>query len=301
MHHRTNSNSSNEYHNNSQNTNENFENRNSESSKKRKIYIEVSSKPERSSKERKERDLADQSESYITAQRDPRDDMMSYLSSPVKYKLMRRHLRHKSSPVKNPRETVEFCSGFNENGLRVYGLDTEAQNRFKNLFDLKEIFLEAFSTANHESVIFFLKLFVSFTDDIQLLAASALASSYYTIFLFAPIMAITSAQSIFGSQAFISKKYRHVNLYFRQSVLLSVICVVLHTIFPILLIEILVTKLPVNLEKMVDLRTTTSLARRTLTLVLGLLPAMLLQALNLNVITFLQNQTIYHQVGKINF
>lgn len=132
-----------------------------------------------------------------------------------------------------------------------------------------------------------LKLFISSTTDIELIAATAYHSAYFAILMLAISYGVMECQGILGSQALGEKNFPMVNLRLRQGIVVGLTYFVIGTCLPTLFIDNILPLFGVQPD----------LTQIVKELIIWTLPSTAIRIINDNLKTFLQNQGELNKVG----
>lgn len=132
-----------------------------------------------------------------------------------------------------------------------------------------------------------LKLFISSTTDLELIAATAYHSAYFAILMLAISYGVMECQGILGSQALGENNFAKVNLRLRQGIVVGLTYFAIGTCLPTLFIDDILPLFGVQSEL-------TGIVKE---LIIWTLPSTCIRIVNDNLKTFLQNQGQLNKVG----
>jgi len=131
------------------------------------------------------------------------------------------------------------------------------------------------------------RIFLSTNEDINLVASTGYLHAYIGIFMQVMVQGEIEYQGIMGSQAFGTKNYKRVNLYFRQALFIGLCMFGVFTLIPSMFIEKILFVIGVENE----------LIATSKSLIMWGLPAMGMRIISDNFKTFLVNQGFLKKAG----
>ena len=136
-----------------------------------------------------------------------------------------------------------------------------------------------------------IRLILSSTGQLSLLAASAYSTSYFAICMHCLITATVDTNSTLGSQAFGQRNYKKLNLYFKQSIFVCFSLALVFSIVP----SFFVGRIFVVFGAQEDL------IESTRSLIYCSLPGLLVRILGDNLKVYIQNQGKMQEIGRKSF
>ena len=136
-----------------------------------------------------------------------------------------------------------------------------------------------------------MRVILSATGQLSILAASAYSTAYFAICMHCLISATVDTNSTLGSQAFGKRNYLKLNLYLKQSIFVCFSLALVFVVFPCFFLDFILDFFGAQEDLVED----------TKGLILWSMPGMLVRILGDNLKVYIQNQGQMREIGRKSF